>query len=202
MGVPGLDLPDPVRVRLTALRPLPSALAAAAHPASWLAAARRAPDLRTVAADAALLLLVGGLVMLTVIMVLVFVQNLLPERSPAPGSVAAGAGKGGDSITRLWPRRPRQIPSGLPVDKAMARIVHLRLGEPRILQARLRTTRVRLYGCPGCASGDAASANAGCPSERSGVERAFRDVYGSRVAAWEIACRRRGDDACDFEVRH
>jgi hypothetical protein len=182
---------------------LPSLLASLHTSSSWLAATRRAPDLRTVAADAALLLLVGGLVMLTIIMVLVFVQNLLPERSPAPGSVAASSGRAGtENITRLWPRRPRQVPSGLPVDKAMARIVHLRLGEPRILQARLRTTRVRLYGCPGCASGDAASANAGCASERGGVERAFRDVYGSRVAAWEIACRRRGDDACDFEVRH
>jgi hypothetical protein len=164
-----------------------------------LLAASGAPDLRTVAADAALLLLVGGLVMLTVIMVLVAVQNLVPERTPAPGSVAAGRG---EPITRLWPRRPQQVPSGLPVDKAMARIVHLRLGEPRILQARLRTTRVRLYGCPGCPSADPASAGNGCVSERAGVERAFRDVYGAKVAAWEIACRRRGDDACDFEVRH
>jgi hypothetical protein len=171
-----------------------------AAPLSALLASRQpALDLRTVAADAALLLLVGGLVMLTVIMVLVGVQNLVPERTPAPGSVAAGRG---DPITRLWPRRPQQVPSGLPVDKAMARIVHLRLGEPRILQARLRTTRVRLYGCPGCAGADPATAGNGCVSERAGVERAFRDVYGAKVAAWEIACRRRGDDACDFEVRH
>lgn len=184
MALPGLDLPDAVRVRLSL---------------DLLAATRMAPDLRTVAADAALLLLVGGLVMLTVIMVLVAVQNLIPERTPAPGSVGAARA---ESITRLWPRRPQQIPSGLPVDKAMARIVHLRLGEPRILQARLRTTRVRLYGCPGCGNADSSTAGAGCANERGGVERAFRDVYGAKVAAWEIACRRRGDDACDFEVRH
>jgi hypothetical protein len=186
MALPGLDLPDAVRVRLSAL-------------ADLLARGHAGLDLRTVAADAALLLLVGGLVMLTAIMALVAIQNAIPERTPAPGSLAA---TGGEVVNRLWPRRPRQVPSGLPVDKAMARIVHLRLGEPRILQARLRTTRVRLYGCPGCANPEGASASQGCSSERAGVERSFRDVYGPRVAAWEIACRRRGDDACDFEVRH
>jgi hypothetical protein len=156
-------------------------------------------DPRVVVADAALLLLVGGLVMLTVIMVLVGIQNVVPERV----ATGAPAPPRNEPVRSLWPKRPKQIPSGLPVDKAMARIVHLKLGEPRILQARLHTTRVRLYGCPGCSfevTGTTSSAT--CNTERGGVERAFRDVYGGRVAAWEIACRRRGDDACDFEVKH
>ena len=162
----------------------------------------RAVELRAMASDASLLLLVGGLAMLTVIMILVAIQNAVPER--AGGGGAAGFGKTESSITRMWPRRPKLVNSGLPVDKAMARIVHLKLGEPRILQARSRTTRVRLYGCPGCSFelADATPVNATCNRERAGVEQAFKDVYGGRVSAWEIACRRRGDDACDFEVKH
>jgi hypothetical protein len=157
-------------------------------------------DPRTVVADAALLLLVGGLVMLCVIMVLVGIQNIVPERNAIPGTVPAARN---EPLKGLWPRRPRQVMSGLPVDKAMARIVHLKLGEPRVLQARLHTTRVRLYGCPGCSFEVPGASNAaGCATERGGVERSFRDVYGGRVAAWEIACRRRGDEACDFEVKH
>jgi hypothetical protein len=155
-------------------------------------------DPRVLVADAALLLLVGGLVMLSAIMVLVGIQNVVPERA-----VAGAPAPRNEPVRSLWPKRPKQIPSGLPVDKAMARIVHLKLGEPRILQARLHTTRIRLYGCPGCSfevAGTTSSAT--CNTERGGVERAFRDVYGGRVAAWEIACRRRGDDACDFEVKH
>lgn len=161
----------------------------------------RAVELRAMASDASLLLLVGGLAMLTVIMILVGIQNAVPERS---GGGAAGFGRTKNTITRMWPRRPKLVASGLPVDKAMARIVHLKLGEPRILQARSRTTRVRLYGCPGCSFElvDAKPVNATCNRERAGVEQAFKDVYGGRVSAWEIACRRRGDDACDFEVKH
>ena len=157
-------------------------------------------ELRARAADASLLLLVGGLAMLTVIMVLVGIQNAVPERA---GGSAAGFGADA-GITRMWPRRPKKVASGLSVDKAMARIVHLKLGEPRILQARSRTTRVRLYGCPGCSFelSDGTAVNATCSRERAGVEQAFKDVYGGRVSAWEIACRRRGDDACDFEVKH
>ena len=159
----------------------------------------RAVELRAMAADASLLLLVGGLAMLSVIMVLVAIQNVVPERMPSPAAVGGESG-----LSRMWPKRPKKIASGLPVDKAMARIVHLKLGEPRILQARSRTTRVRLYGCPGCSFelAEATPVNATCNRERGGVEQAFKDVYGGRVSAWEIACRRRGDDACDFEVKH
>lgn len=166
----------------------------------WRALAATQVDPRTIVADAALLLLVGGLVMLCLIMVLVGIQNLVPDKSAAPGAPLPARN---EPPKGLWPRRPRQVPSGLPVDRAMARIVHLKLGEPRILQARLHTTRVRLYGCPGCSfEVPGAAAASGCSGERGGVERAFKDVYGGRVAAWEIACRRRGDEACDFEVKH
>jgi hypothetical protein len=156
----------------------------------------RAVELRAMASDASLLLLVGGLAMLSAIMVLVAIQNVVPEKPATARAKAAG----------FWPRRPKKVPSGLAVDRAMARIAHLKLGEPRILQARSRTTRVRLYGCPTCAveAPEPAPSAAGpsCPRERGGVEQAFRDIYGGRVAAWEIACRRRGDDACEFEVKH
>lgn len=182
---------------------IPMLLPASASIASFvdlLAATRRVPiDPRAVAAESALLLLVGGLVMLTLIMVLVALQNLVPEKPVAAGAPRPARN---EPLTRFWPKRPQQVPSGLSVDKAMTRIVHLKLGEPRILQARLHTTRVRLYGCPGCSFEVPGAQLSGCAGERGGVERAFRDVYGGRVSAWEIACRRRGDEACDFEVKH
>jgi hypothetical protein len=174
---------------VAAVVPVPSLLMAAAI------------DTGTVVADAALLLLVGGLTMLCVIMLLVGIQNLIPERTPIGPIGPGGSVPRNEPLPRLWPRRPKKVASGLPVDVAMARIVHLRLGEPRILQARMHTTRVRLYGCPGCAV-DSGKPNAGCVAERAGVERAFKETYNGRVTAWEIACRRRGDEACDFEVRH
>jgi hypothetical protein len=175
----------------------------------------KAIEIQAVAADASLLLLVGGLAMLCCIMLLVAVQNLVPEKTPIGGPTRIPRG-GTEALPRLWPRRPRKVASGLPVDKAMARIVHVKLGEPRILQARLHTTRVRLFGCPGCAfevedggdgkdgkdGNEGKDAPQGCGRERLGLEQAFKDVFGPRVAAWEIACRRRGDEACDFEVKH
>lgn len=165
-----------------------------------LAALPRAIEVRAMAADASLLLLVGGLAMLSVIMVLVAIQNVVPDKA---GS-GAGFGRAADSLPRLWPRRPRKVASGLPVDTAMARIVHLKLGEPRVLQARTRTTRVRLFGCPSCSAQmeENGPGNATCARERAGIEQAFKEVFGGKVSAWEISCRRRGDDACDFEVKH
>lgn len=183
------------------MNPLPLLGPAVARIAGALALPRMV-EVRAVAADASLLLLVGGLAMLCVIMVLVAIQNVVPEKPlPVGGGGASGLP---ESQQRLWPRRPKKVVSGLAVDKAMARIVHLKLGEPRILQARTGKTRVRLYACPGCAFEleEGPAVNAACTRERAGIEQAFREVYGGRVAAWEISCRRRGDDSCDFEVKH
>ena len=166
---------------------------------------------RSAAADASLFLLVGGLVMLMVVCALVFVQNLLPD--PADTGPRAGAGKrrlrgldGGPLAQELARRnsRDKRHASLAPVDLALDRLVELRVGEPRLLLAHERVSRVRLYGCRGCAygTGNNAVPGHGCGRERAALEQVFTAVYGNSVRAQESSCRRRGDAACEFEVAH
>jgi hypothetical protein len=172
-------------------------------------------DVRSAAADASLFLLVGGLVMLTLICILVLVQNVLPERGgPQPTNDQRAAMRrlrsldGGPLAQHIAQRKGRRRLYCLaPVDLALDRVVELRLGEPRLLQALDRASRIRLYGCRGCsfaaASAAAPGAQApGCARERAALEEVFGAVFGSSVRAQESACRRRGDAACEFEVAH
>lgn len=176
-----------------------------------------ASTVRDAAGDVSLFLLVGGLVMLTVVCLLVFVQNLLPDRDPQ--------GDAGDA-PKAATRRLRSLEGGLlaqdlarrngrngrpvrrrlaPVDLAMDRVVELRLGEPRLLFSHERMSRVRLYGCRGCAYGAGATEGApghGCARERAALDEVFTAIYGPRVRTQESSCRRRGDAACEFEVAH
>lgn len=172
-------------------------------------------DLRGAAADASLFLLVGGLVMLTVICLLVLVQNLLPER-PLPAGQAESRPRrrlrgldGGALAQHVAPRRRdtrgRRRPLPLaPVDQALDRVVELRLGEPRLLRAQDRFSLVRLYGCRGCAFAGAGPSlpTAGCARERAALDEVFGAILGGAVRAQESSCRRRGDAACEFEVAH
>lgn len=188
---------------------------AAALLASPLLAIGSLSDLRGAAADASLFLLVGGLVMLTVICLLVFVQNLLPERAqeaevePRRATRRLRALDGGPLAQHIAPRRRdsrgrrRPVPLA-PVDLALDRVVELRLGEPRLLRAQDRFSHVRLYGCRGCTLAMSASAanGAGCTRERAALEEIFAAVLGGAVRAQESSCRRRGDAACEFEVAH
>lgn len=167
---------------------------------------------RSAAADASLFLLVGGLVMLMLVCLLVFVQNLLPD--PADTGPRAGAGKrrlrgldGGPLAQDLARRngRDRRAAALAPVDLALDRLVELRVGEPRLLLAHERVSRVRLYGCRGCAFGAGLMGGGpgqGCARERAALEQVFGAVYGTAVRAQESSCRRRGDAACEFEVAH
>lgn len=171
------------------------------------------PDVRAAAADASLFLLVGGLVMLTVICLLVLVQNILPDRGareptgdqrPAMRRLRALDGGPLAQAIAFQKAGRRQAYALAPVDLALDRVVELRLGEPRLLQALDRASRIRLYGCRGCAfSGSpAGSASPGCARERAALEEVFGAVFGANVRAQESACRRRGDAACEFEVVH
>jgi predicted hydrocarbon binding protein len=86
----------------------------------------------------------------------------------------------------------------LPIDRAMARLVEWQAGEPRVLRARDRVARVRLYGCRGCASPE----EGGCQREREQVRDAFKESHGGADGVSETRCRGRGDPYCEFEVRH
>lgn len=169
-------------------------------------------DVRSAAADASLFLLVGGLVMLTVICLLVLVQNILPDREGAqptseqrPAMRRLRSLEGGPLAQHIAQRKGRRRPYALaPVDLALDRVVELRLGEPRLLQALDRASRIRLYGCRGCAfsASPAGAPSPGCARERAALEEVFGAVFGASARAQESACRRRGDAACEFEVAH
>lgn len=170
--------------------------------------------LRDAAGDVSLFLLVGGLVMLTVICLLVFVQNLLPDRgedeqgaAPRQATRRLRALDGGalaQDLARRNGRNGRPVRRAVaPVDLAMDRLVELHVGEPRLLLAHDRMSRVRLYGCRGCAYGSGHSGpGQGCSRERAALDEVFVAIYGPRVRTQESACRRRGDAACEFEVVH
>jgi hypothetical protein len=170
---------------------------------------------REAATDAALLLLVGGLSMLSLIMVLVVLQSLFPDRAargsqqslrelqPLGGGVPAGPAK--QARRSRLRRAPRARPTPA-ADRAIARMVKLGLGEPRLLRARQHVTTVRLYGCQGCAeplpvaAGD--QGGTGCAYELEWTREAFNATLGHPVHVREVRCARRGDMACEFEVRH
>lgn len=182
--------------------------------AALLAALAPALELREAAADASLFLLVGGLVMLTLIVVLVLMQNLVPERA---GDTRTGGQQPTPRQLRTFDGGPlahthrtasekrggkRRLRALAPVDQCLDRVVELRLGEPRLLQSQERLSRIRLYACRGCAFALPSAGGAGCMQERAALEEVFGAVYGSAVRAQESTCRRRGDATCEFEVAH
>lgn len=165
------------------------------------------------AADASLLLLVGGLSMLGLIMALVALQSLFPERARASGPEPAR-----HRARQLRPLREtpplfaevgkaakagpfRREEYHLPVDLALARVVELQLGEPRVLRLGKDGARVRLYRCRGCAP-DVADRDSGCGFERAGMQDAFRSHVERYATVREVLCRARGAESCEFEVRH
>ncbi|MES2155244.1 MAG: hypothetical protein V4510_08940 [bacterium] len=163
--------------------------------------------IQKVAADSAILLLVGGLSILSLIILLVVLQNLFPERSQRPGRAARPGSRELRPIAGAPPPRRPARPTGKrrhmqsathpPVDLALARVIEMNLGEPRLLRSVDHFTHLRLYGCASCTAG---VRGLECSRERSGVELAFREVFGPRVAVREIACHGRGAPECDFEV--
>lgn len=183
---------------------------AASWAPSWALAAPLATSLREVASDSSLLLLVGGLSMLCLIVVLVILQNLFPERdeddrhgAPGRGLRPFGAVPQPTAAFRRPAGRPRRKPSVPPVDRALERVLELHLGEPRLLRSLDRFVRVRLYECRGCAPGTAGAreGRVGCHFERGGLEEAFQAIYRRRVTVRETICRCTGGGPCDFEVK-
>jgi hypothetical protein len=160
--------------------------------------------------DAAPLLLVGGLAVLTVILLLVALQSLFPERaegSPSPASrelhalgaqEATAAGPDAAGAGEARPRRRGPPPAVLPIDRALANAAAQGLGEPRLLRWLGGVALVRLYGCA-CPARPAAPH--ACAAQRDGLAAAFATVHGRRVTAREVSCTASGAAACEFEVR-
>ncbi|MEA3191544.1 MAG: hypothetical protein QOD77_2126 [Thermoplasmata archaeon] len=164
--------------------------------------------LTDLAGQASIPLLAGGLVMLAVLVVLVFIQNLVPNRQPAAGAPAEGVpslrpldGKAVfHAVTPAKGRRRKATPERppLPVDAALLRLLEQKAGEPRLLRVRERMAKIRLYHCAGCARKE----ENGCTVERDQVRAAFGALHGDRASVAEVRCTIRGDPHCEFEVRH
>ena len=175
---------------------------------------------RSLLTQAALFLIIGGLSILFLIVGLFFLQSLVPNRA-APEPLAAGKGQrrmrpviGGAKPTfpspaptpdnfKIWRRRARDESPVPRIDVALDRIVVEELGEPRILRRLPSAFHLRLLGCRECAgraTNGRAHADGSCIHGRSRILEACRAIYGEDVRVYEIACRLRGQPACDFEV--
>lgn len=173
-------------------------------------------DVQAIAGSAALILLVGGMSMLTLIVVLVLLQNLMPVRT------VASEGSGARFYQEL---RPLAVPGGSPLslrptgagkgapktgprppaDHALDQAIQLGLGEPRILRHRSHYTQLRLYHCRSCSPvhpRSGAKPVDGCAFEEESLRNAFASFYRDPVVVRESACRLRGHAECEFEVRH
>lgn len=71
--------------------------------------------------------------------------------------------------------------------------------DARLLESDGARKRVRLYQCLTCQHGRHAG---GCEHERGLLAGAFEAMTGDLAIAEEVACRGRGDEHCEFEVRH
>lgn len=165
-----------------------------------------------VAADASILLLVGGLSILSLIIVLVVLQSLLPAGTGAsvapetlpPDRQSRPLRAGGSAMPALqasaglrWSRPP---PPPHPTDVPLTRIVETQIGEGRVLSHGAGRTTLRLYGCRGCPDGKPSSPEGGCNFERAAIAREFSSAFGVDSIVREVSCRLRGDAHCDFEV--
>lgn len=172
---------------------------------------------RTLVSDLAVFLMVGGLAMLTLLLILILMGAAFSGQAqpvslgqpkddrlqlrPIWASQSPGALPGGSETTVPGSETPAVTPA---IDRPMVAIVKARLGEPRILYHRPSGTRIRLYRCRGCRGvegSEATDASGGCPSELEDLRTVFVQTTGRQtLKVRETACRRRGDDFCDFEV--
>jgi hypothetical protein len=69
--------------------------------------------------------------------------------------------------------------------------------DARILESDATRKRVRLYACASCDE-----ERPDCDRERGLLAGGFESLTGQLAKVEEVACRRRGDPHCEFEVRH
>lgn len=159
-------------------------------------------------ANAGLFLITGGLSILTLIVSLVFLQSVLPMKpSPIteqglPTDRALRPLRAPGAFQPVQTGKPKS-PLYHPMDALFESMVLGNLGDPRVLTHVGNLSRVRLYGCPGCASGFIdETAPKVCSRELRMLESSFFSFYQRSVSATEVSCRLRGESHCEFEVRH
>lgn len=169
-------------------------------------------------AAVSLSLLVGGLAMIGVVIVVTVVSNALPM--PARASAIA-AGKGSPRRVLSMPDVGTAAISSVPrasavamddlqrgrlqgarlkvkrVDDVLDYVSNEGLADPRILNVRTGMVRLAFVHCSECRDGDQSAL--GCGYRVGLLEGALGQLH-RPVAVHEVACHRRGDPLCEFEV--
>lgn len=191
----------------------------ASQPWDWLGPLLRAlrewlysDAIRELPANAGLFLITGGLSILTLIVSLVFLQSMLPLRSNNPIAVKNVPAE--RELRPIDPQRPGRIirpvgssaspkhPSYHAMDALLESLLVTGLGEPRILYHAPMSTLLRVYLCPGCRATIPAGQPQACIREKNAIQGAFSTFYRKNAMAVETKCRHRGENECEFEVKH
>jgi predicted hydrocarbon binding protein len=185
-------------------------------------------DVGALLEQSAMFLIVGGLAMLTLIVTLVLLTTIFPQRPFGP------EGDPSRLVERQlrptpWPYRPKAVATGAAdafrpdpgayengrkagkrtratsLETALDHVVNRGLGEPRILAHGQQRTRLRMYECRGCSGQEPAvsgsgSHASGCSFERGFIAGVLERAWAAPVRIQETTCHRRGQDACEFEV--
>jgi hypothetical protein len=182
-------------------------------------------QIRELAANAALFLIVGGTAILVLIVSLVLLQSIFPER--AQKKILTDAEKAERQLRPTLIRRHQEAlpatagPRGdvedgrrgarsLPirtVDAALDYALAKGLGEPRILRHQPHFTLLRFYNCRGCEiaelqPNDPVVRGQRCTYERGFLQGSFQNLYAKPVTVREVACHRLGNASCEYEVWH
>jgi hypothetical protein len=182
------------------------------------------PAVRDLAGNAALFLIVGGTAILVLIVCLVLIQSIFPERVRKQSLTDAERAErqlrptlirrsSELSMPAVAPRGDiedgRRTARSLPirtVDAALDYALAKGLGEPRILRHQPHFTMLRFYNCRGCLaateSGDPAGRVHRCGFERGFLQGAFQNLYAKQVTVRETTCHRIGHASCEYEVWH
>lgn len=180
-------------------------------------------SVRELAGNAALFLIVGGTAILVLIVCLVLLQSMFPERARRQGMTDAERAERQLRPTLIRrtseanfmapaPRgdadEGRRMARSLPirtVDAALDYALAKGLGEPRILRHQPHFTILRLYNCRGCLAEIDNSGNytlRRCGFERGFLQGAFQNLYAKQVTVRETSCHRLGNPSCEYEVWH
>lgn len=151
--------------------------------------------------DAAIYLMVGGLVILIAVVGIVLARSVFPVRESSTAALEAGRAESMRPTPDLDDAEPGQRvdaaepPAFASLDEGLAWFEENGFGRPRVLGIDEAAARVRVYACSECVDGGRR-----CDQQTDRIAAAFAAGGGSRPSVREVACRADGAAACEFEV--
>jgi hypothetical protein len=163
-------------------------------------------------ASPGLILVLGGLVVMTAVALVALFSTTLEPAPVEPARIRSvhtrlrtdgwsedtDAYRGPKDVEYARGRATGDRVEAETMDDVFDQMVVAQLGEPRIVRALPTLLRVRLHACRGCGRpGDAAH---GCAFETGFLEGALSRALKRSAVAHEVRCRGSGAPACEFEV--